>query len=167
MKHRKLKPLADKPNPTVERLVHAGWFVSRNGRMMTMLDDALGRALKRNIISAVQHSALERYALHWLAGGLGGGLRSVDLDRTVRGGTSEAWLVHRDAYRRARAAMDSPEAFVCDQVACQDVRLTQVGLMMGYLSESHGREAAGEVLRSGADRLVRHFDRDRCSDVGI
>ena len=158
---RKPKPKPDTPQPTEQRINHAGWFVQRAGRSLTMRDDALGRALMRSVIDPVQHSALERYALHWLASGLGSQLKSPDLEPRIKGLPSDQWLVHRDQYRKARAMLESQEAWVCDLVACQDVRLTTVGMMAGYLSPSHGRQFAGKLLRDGADRLTKHFDRHR------
>lgn len=161
MTKRKPKPRPDEPQPTDERLERAGWFVQRAGRTITMRDDALGRALMRQIVSEVQYQALERYALHWLASGLGSQLKSPDLEPRIKGVASDSWLVHRDQYRRARAALEAEQAWVCDQVACYDVRLTEVGILAGYRSKSRAREYAGRVLRSGADSLTRYFDRRR------
>src|SRR4051794_14755482 len=76
----------DDAGPTAERLDKAGEFFtvagrSRSGRRITMLDDALGRAWVRRKLSALEYSALRRYALHWVAGGLQGPIGSVDLNR--------------------------------------------------------------------------------------
>ncbi|MBR0908259.1 hypothetical protein, partial [Bradyrhizobium liaoningense] len=58
----------DDAGPTAERLHKAGEFFtvagrSRSSRKVTMLDDALGKAWMRQIISALEYSALRRYAL--------------------------------------------------------------------------------------------------------
>lgn len=161
MSKRKPKPAVDKPDPTRERLAHAGSFVQRAGRAITLRDDALGRALMRQTITSLQYEALDRYALHWLASGSGGLLRSPDLDREIRGSGGDQWMVHRDAYHKARACLQDSEKVVCDQVCLFDMSLTEAGLMFGYRSRAHAREHAGKLLRSGADSLTRYFDRSR------
>lgn len=113
----------------------------------------------RQTITSLQYEALERYALHWLASGLGSQLKSPDLEPRIKGLPSDNWLVHRDQFRKARAVLDEPEAWVVDLVACHDIRLTTVGQMAGYHSPSHGRQFAGKLLRDGADRLTKYFDR--------
>ncbi|MHC2284283.1 hypothetical protein [Bradyrhizobium barranii] len=62
----------DDAGPTQERLAKAGEFFqlvgrSRSSRRITMLDDPLGKALVRRILSAPEYQALRRYALHWAA----------------------------------------------------------------------------------------------------
>ncbi|MCP3400220.1 hypothetical protein [Bradyrhizobium sp. CCGB20] len=101
----------DDAGPTPECLAKAGQFSTvagraRSSRKITMLDDALGKAWMRQIISAREYSALRRYALHWVAGGLQGPLSSVDLNRiyafdpsSMSGlARSEAQLDHKRTY---------------------------------------------------------------------
>ena len=76
----------DDAGPTEQRLSKAGEFFTiagrgRSARRITMLDDALGRAWMREIITAQEYASLKRYALHWVAGGLQGPMGSVDLNR--------------------------------------------------------------------------------------
>jgi hypothetical protein len=135
-----------------------------------MLDDALGRAWMRQKISGEEYAALKRYALHWLAGGLQGPLQSVDLNRIYAfdpGAMSglaqtERQQDHRDAYHGARTAIGVRPAIVADQVACYDRSLGVVGLMLGYQSPYHAREAAREILSDAGYRLGQFWkDRDR------
>ena len=75
----------DNAGPTAERLAHAidgegkdavkFWDLvgrAKSNRKFTMRDDALGRVWMRQKISGEEYSALKRFALHWLAGGLQG-----------------------------------------------------------------------------------------------
>jgi hypothetical protein len=158
--------------PTKERLLHAGDYKtdigSRSHRRVTMLDDALGRAWMRRNISGEEYSALRRYALHWLAGGLQGHLGSMDLNRVLAFdpismsglAKTEAQVDHRAAYYAARKAIGRRPAFVADQVACYDSTLTSVGLLLGYQSAARGRERAIEILSDAGYRLVA-FWKDR------
>jgi hypothetical protein len=168
----------DSAGPTAERYRQAhGFFTiigrSRSQRRVSMLDDALGRAWMRSKISGDEYSALRRYALHWLAGGLQGPMCSVDPNRIFAfdpAGMSglaktERQQDHRDAYRAARGKIGArhPEiAFVADQIACYDYSLLQTGLMLGYHSAAHARDAARKLLRDAGDRLLAVWkDRDR------
>src|SRR5262249_23037216 len=134
----------DDAGPTAERLAKAQQFFavagrSRSTRRLTMLDDALGRAWMRQIVSGEEYSALRRYALHWLAGGLQGPLGSVDLNRVyafdpsqMSGlARSEAQLDHKRTYYAAKDAIGFRPAFVADQVACFGRGLQETGLSMG------------------------------------
>jgi hypothetical protein len=161
----------DRAGPTQERLGHAGEFFtvagrSKSSRKITMLDDALGRAWVRRKISPEEYSALRRYALHWLAGGLQGHLGSVDLNRIyafdparMTGlASSEAQCDHRMAYYSARESLGTRPAYVADQVACLDVRLSQVGYALGYRSIWRGRAKAAEILSDAGYRLVKFWE---------
>lgn len=167
-------PQIDDDGPTKQRLKHAGDFCDVVGRSRakryTMVDDALGRAWRRSKILDEEYHALKRYAYHWRCGGLGGALQSVDLNRILAFdpgamtglAKSEAQVDHREAYYGARCDIGLVPAFVADQVALYDSSLTDVGLMMGYQSEAHGRERAREVLSEAGYRLSRFWrDRDR------
>jgi hypothetical protein len=156
----------DDAGPTGERLKHAGPFFcivgrSRSSRKITMLDDALGRAWMRRNISAEEYSALKRYALHWLAGGLQGHLGSVDLNRilafdpgSMSGlAKSEAQADHRHLYHAARDRIGTRPALVADHVACFDTPLAEVGGILGYRSRWHGKEKAIEILGDAGYRL--------------
>src|SRR5262245_64360323 len=82
---RSLMQPVDQSGPTAQRIAKSGGDFdltgrSRSTRRYTFLDDALGSAWKRQILSALEYAALRRYALHWLAGGLQGPLGSVDLN---------------------------------------------------------------------------------------
>lgn len=124
----------------------------------------------RRKISGEEYSALRRYALHWLAGGLQGPMQSVDLNRiftfdpTSMSGLAktERQQDHRDAYRAARCSIGRRPAMVADQVACYDSSLLAVGIMLGYRSPHHAREAAREVLSDAGYRLGQFWkERDR------
>lgn len=156
----------DDAGPTAERLDKAGQFFtvagrSRSSRRITMLDDALGRAWMRQTISAVEYSALRRYALHWVAGGLQAPLGSVDLNRiyafdpTQMSGLarSEAQLDHKRLYYRARAEIGFRPSFVADQVACFGRGLTETGTALGFKSPYRGRTRAAEILSDAGHRL--------------
>jgi hypothetical protein len=166
----------EEPNrPTDERLNHAGGFLHKTGRgksniRYSMLDDSLGRAWMRQKISDEEYSALKRYALHWLAGGLQGSLNSIDLDRVfafdpaLMSGLakSERQQDHRDAYRDAKAAIGKRLGVVADQVACAGTSLSDLGLMLGYHSKAHGRYHAAQALAEAGYRLGRWWkDQDK------
>lgn len=135
-----------------------------------MLDDALGRAWMRHKISSEEYSALKRYALHWLAGGLQGPMQSVDLNRIYAFDPSamsglaktERQQDHRDAYHAARREIGTRPAFVADQIACYDNSLHAVGTMLGYRSAAHARDEARKILSDAGYRLAKIWaDRDR------
>jgi hypothetical protein len=161
--------------PTCERLAHSGGFftqagTSRSTRRTMMLDDALGRAWMRQKLSDEEYSALKRYALHWLAGGLLGPIHSLDLDRvfapnpgTMTGlAKTERQQDHRDLYRAARCSIGKRPAFAADHVACYGSSLKELGIMLGYRSAAHARIAAGELLGEAGYRLGQFWkERDR------
>jgi hypothetical protein len=161
----------DDAGPTAERLSQAGGFYtvagrSRSSRRITLLDDALGRAWMRRKISAPEYSALKKYALHWLAGGLQGHLGSVDLNRVLAfdpGSMSglaktEAQADHRRLYHLARESLGRRPAIVADAVACFDLPLRTVGAMLGYRSPYRGRTRAAEILSDAGYRLGQFWD---------
>ena len=160
--------LDDSAGPTQERLGHAGEFFSvagrsRSSRRITMLDDALGRAWMRHFISAEEYSALKKYALHWLAGGLQGHMGSVDLNRILAFDPgsmtglckTEAQADHRALYWMANLQLGTRPAFVADHVACFDTSVSTVGVMLGYRSPYRGREKARELLSDAGYRLAK------------
>ncbi|WP_445215484.1 hypothetical protein ACKWRH_23685 [Bradyrhizobium sp. Pa8] len=161
----------DDAGPTPERLAKAGQFFtvagrSRSSRKITMLDDALGKAWLRQIISAQEYSALRRYALHWVAGGLQGPLPSVDLNRiyshdpTQMSGLakSEAQLDHKRTYYAAKQAIGFNPSYVADQVACFGRALQETGMSMGFKSPYRARERAAEYLASAGAGLSKFFE---------
>jgi hypothetical protein len=168
------KPL-DPAGPTAERLAKTeGAFTlagrAKSDRRYSLYDDALGRAWMRQKVSDAEYYALRRYAHHWASGGLQGAMQSLDLDRiltfnpsTMSGlAKSEVQVDHRAAYHEARDRIGLRPAFVADAVACFDIRLASVGLMLGYRSAAHGRETAREILADAGYRLGlfwRDFDR--------
>ena len=168
--------MPDDNGPTLERLAHAREFLHKVGpksrRHITMYDDALGRAWMRSKILDEEYTALKRYAYHWRAGGLGGALQSVDLNRILAFdpaamsglAKSEAQVDHREAYHAARVSIGKRPGFVADQVACYGSSLADVGLMLGYQSVAHGRAEARQILSDAGYRLCRFWrDRDRRS----
>jgi hypothetical protein len=161
----------DASGPTAERLSQAGEFCiiagrSRSSRRITMLDDALGRAWMRRIVSAAEYSALRKYALHWLAGGLQGHLGSVDLNRVwafdpgaMTGlAKTEAQAEHRRLYHAARDHIGTRPALVADHVACFDTSLATVGALLGYRSPYRARARASEILSDAGYRLGQFWD---------
>lgn len=171
----------DNAGPTAERLRHAGartrtepnrteFFTiagrAKSNRRVTMLDDALGRAWMHRFISAEEYSALKKYALHWLAGGLQGHLGSVDLNRilafdpgSMTGlAKTEAQADHRRLYWLAHEHLGIRPAFVADQIACFDNRIAVVGVMLGYRSAYRGREKVREILNDAGYRLAKLWD---------
>ena len=161
----------DSAGPTPERLQHAGEFFSvvgraRSTRKITMLDDALGKALVRRNVSPPEYSALKKYALHWLAGGLQGHLNSIDLNRILAfdpGSMSglaktERQADHRRLYHSARECIGTRPAFVADCIACFDFSLADVGLKLGYRSRWRGRSKASEILSDAGYRLGKFWD---------
>lgn len=167
--------MEDLSGPTAERLAKAEENFTRTGRSRStrrysMHDDALGRAWRARKLSYEEYAALSRYACHWASGGLQGAMQTVDLDRilsfnpaTMSGlAKSERQADHRAAYHAAREAIGSRPAFVADSVACYDIRLLDVGQMLGYLSHAHARTAAREILSDAGYRLAVFWkDRDR------
>lgn len=153
-------PAAEKPTP--QRLTHSDECFTRGttGRY-TMLDDALGRAWMRKKVSDEEYSALRRYASHWLAGGLMGTLHTIDLDRVAGMIQTEASFErrqdHRDAYVDAKREIGFRPSLVADQVACCDVPLVSVGILLGYRSAWRGYERASEILADAGWRLARHW----------
>lgn len=165
--------MEDSAGPTAERLkmTDGNYTVagrSRSSRRITLYDDALGRAWMSRKLSGVEYSALSRYAHHWASGGLLAPLQSVNLDRvyaydpTSMSGLcrTERQVAHRAAYYAAREVIGTRPAFVADAVACHDIRLVDVGLMLGYRSKAHGRARAREILADAGYRLAA-FWRDR------
>lgn len=163
-------PYEDSAGPTAERIAHAGEFHTLAGRSKAdrryvMHDSPLGRAWMRQKLSAEEYYSLRRYALHWLAGGLQGGLQTLDLDRVFATNPmdltglskTERQQLHRDTYHAARLQIGRRPALVADHVACAGYTLSDVGLMLGYQSEAHGRKAAGEILADAGYRLAAHW----------
>ena len=161
----------DSAGPTPERLRHAGEFFTvagraRSSRKITMQDDALGKALMRRNVSPPEYSALRKYALHWLAGGLQGHLNSIDLNRVLAFdpgamtglAKTERQADHRRLYHLARACIGHRPAFVADHIACFDFTLAAVGIMLGYRSRWHGRAKAVEILSDAGYRLGKLWD---------
>jgi hypothetical protein len=161
----------DDAGPTAERLSKAGSFFnitgrSRSSRRIVMFDDALGRAWMRQKISAVEYSALRRYALHWVAGGLQGPLGSVDLNRvyafdpTQMTGLArtEAQLDHKRTFYAAQDFIGFRPSYVATQVACFGRGLQETGETMGFRSAFRARERAGEILADAGYRLGQFFD---------
>src|SRR5258707_9243206 len=117
----------------------------------------------RQKISGENYSALRRYALHWLAGGLQGPIQSVDLNRifafdpaSMSGlAKTEAQAGHRMAYHDAKASIGTRPGFVADHVACFDDTLQDVGAMLGYRSLYRGRDMACQILADAGYRLSR------------
>ena len=165
----------DSSGPTLRRLAQSGGDYdevgrSKSSKRFTMRDDALGRAWRRQNISGEEYTALKRYALHWLAGGLVGPLQSVDLNRifafdpaSMSGlAKTERQQDHRDAYHEAKYSIGTRPGFVADQVACYDSSLLSVGIMLGYRSRWHAKDEARKILSDGGYRLSQFWkDRDR------
>jgi hypothetical protein len=160
--------------PTRERKKHAGEFMeirglSRSSRHVQMLDDQLGRAWKRNMISAEEYSALKKYSLHWLAGGLQGQMCSLDPDRILAGNAgamsglarTERQAYHRQLYWQAHEWLGTRPAYVADHVACYDTRLADVALSLGYASRYRGREKVREILSDAGYRLGKFWQAQR------
>lgn len=164
----------DDEGPTRERKSQADGFMeirgySRSSRRVQMLDDQLGRAWKRNMISAEEYSALKKYSLHWLAGGLQGQMCSLDPDRVLAthpGGMSglaktERQAHHRQLYWQAHERLGTRPAFVADHIACFDTSIGQVGLSLGYTSPYRGREKVKEILSDAGYRLGKFWQAQR------
>jgi hypothetical protein len=162
----------DEAGPTAERLSKAGEFFNvagrgRSARRVTMLDDALGRSLVRRIITPGEYSALRRYALHWVAGGLQGPLGSVDLNRIYSFDPSqmsglartEAQLDHKRTYYAAQDAIGHRPSYVATQIACFGRALQETGETLGFRSPYRARQRAGEILSDAGHRLGGFFDR--------
>lgn len=167
-----MQPHIDDAGPTEQRLHKAGEFFQvagrgRSARKITMLDDALGKAWMREIIDAQEYSALRRYALHWVAGGLQGPIGSVDLNRiyahdpaAMSGlAKSEAQLDHKRCYYAAQDAIGFRPAFVATQVACFGRELLETGLSMGlFKSPYRARLRAARYLSEAGWRLSEFFE---------
>lgn len=174
----------DDAGPTLERLAKACEFTpdgkkviqkfydeigrARSGRVRTMLDDPLGRAFIRQIISAQEHQALKRYALHWVAGGLQGPMGSVDLNRiyahdpaAMSGlAKTEAQLDHKRTFYAAQDHIGFNPAFVATQVACFGRELLETGLSMGmFKSPYRARLRASRYLSEAGYRLSEFFEK--------
>jgi hypothetical protein len=114
----------------------------------------------RQKLSGEEYYSLRRYAHHWAAAGLQGGLQSADLDRVFAhdpanmGSRTDRQLWHRSVYYAAREEIGTRPAFVADHVVLLEFTLTDVGAMLGYQSEAHGRRAAGEILADAGHRLA-------------
>jgi hypothetical protein len=158
--------------PTNYRLRHSEGFFERGGdkrvgHRFIMRDTPLARLFMRKKISGEEYSGLRRYALHWLAGGYGGHLSSVDLNRilafdpgSMTGlAKSEAQANHRQEYRHSRSYIGTRPAMVADCVACFDMALDNVGTMLGYNSPCRGREKALSILRDAGYRLHQFWSK--------
>jgi hypothetical protein len=119
----------------------------------------------RQNISAEEYSALRKYALHWLAGGLQGHLGSVDLNRVLAFdpgamtglAKTERQMEHRQLYHAARDSIGLRPALVADHVACFDSPISTVGVLLGYRSPWRGRQKVIEILRDAGYRLGRFW----------
>ncbi len=164
------KPRADDgTGPTPKRRERAGKENIREtgrGRSNTrvyMLDDALSKARRLNYIDEGEYSALKKYSLHWLAGGLQGQLSSVDLNRIYAfnpGAMSglaktERQEYHRTVYWKAHDELGERPAFVADHIACYDTPIADLALFLGYKSKFRGRENVKELLSDAGYRLIR------------
>jgi len=140
-----------------------------------MMDDNLGRLALQKLITEQQYKALQRYAVHWYAGGMAGALSSFDLDRIrainpgVLGGLArnERELTHKRLYQDARLSIGAERARIADHVACYDGSLVSAGTLLGYASPFRGRQAAARILIEAADWLDRFWqviDRERYND---
>jgi hypothetical protein len=154
--------------PTAERLRKTdGDFVlvgrSRSSRRMTMYDDTLGRAWMRHRVSALEYTALQRYAHHWARGGLLGPLQSADLDRVYASNPdgmsglakTAAQLDHRNKFHYARSQIGQRPALVADSAALYNLPIVEIGALLGFRSEARGRSAAYEILSDAGYRLSR------------
>jgi hypothetical protein len=120
----------------------------------------------RQKISAAEYSALRKYALHWLAGGLQGHLGSIDLNRVLAFdpgsmtglAKTEAQADHRFLYHAARDQLGTRPAMVADHVACFDMPLVTVGALLGYRSAYRARCKAAEILSDAGYRLGKFWD---------
>lgn len=117
----------------------------------------------RHFISAEEYSALKKYALHWLAGGLQGHMGSVDLNRILAFDPgsmtglckTEAQADHRALYWMAHLQLGTRPAFVADHIACFDSPIATVAIMLGYRSPYRGREKVRELLSDAGYRLAK------------
>jgi hypothetical protein len=149
---------------------HAGEYYHETGyakssKRYHVSDDQLGKALASRLISPEECSALRKYSLHWLAGGLQGHLASVDLNRilafdagSMNGlAKTERQAYHRQLYWLAHQHIGERPAYVADQIACYETDIYQVGLNLGYQSRYRGREKVREILSDAGYRLGRFW----------
>jgi hypothetical protein len=160
----------DETGPTRQRVKHAGEYYhetgySKSNKRYHVSDDQLGKALNSRLISPEECSALRKYSLHWLAGGLQGHLASVDLNRILAFDAgamnglakTERQHYHRQLYWQAHEHIGERPAYVADQIACYETDIYQVGLNLGYQSRYRGREKVREILSDAGYRLGRFW----------
>lgn len=152
--------------PTAERLAKAGIDLTiggdeRTGRRYVMRDNPLDRALRKKMISGVQHSALHKYRHHWYHGGLSPILSSVDLNRIFSaepGGMSgmaksEGQVFHRKRWREANDALSYKSGIVVSKIVCEEESLDTAGAAIGFASKDKAITEAAKELRKAADIL--------------
>jgi uncharacterized protein DUF6456 len=150
--------------PTAERMRRAGSDFERGDTgQITMRDSPLERLLARNIVSAEQYSAGQKYRHHWYHAGLSDPLVSLDLSRVFAGDLggytampkTESQLFHRQRYREAVTAVGKIGSHVLDWAVCRELELDQIGNGLGWTTRAQAYAAAVERMKAALDDLCR------------
>jgi hypothetical protein len=155
-------------SPTNERIRMAGADFQLGGedrgvKTYVMRDTPLDRALKKKIITGAEHSALQKYRLHWYCAGQAPAIGSIDLNRIYAGSDggpagmpkSEGQVFHRQRWREAQAALGMRSSVVVDKFVCDELNLEICGQALGWNSKPQAIAGATEILRDAAYRLAR------------
>jgi uncharacterized protein DUF6456 len=150
--------------PTPERLRRAGGdFEHGDNGQITMRDSPLERALARNVISAEQYAAGQKYRHHWYHAGIADPLGSINANRIFATDfaafsgmpKTEAQMFHRQRYREAVQAVGKIGSHVLDWAVCRETPLEQVGYTLGWTSRPQAYAAAAERAKTALDELCR------------
>ncbi|MBA2690056.1 MAG: hypothetical protein H0U63_04570 [Burkholderiales bacterium] len=153
--------------PTAERLAKAadGFEVGDDGhgtRVYTMQLRPISAMLKRRQIDGKQFSALDKFHKHWFNAKLGGGVRSVDMNRIYAPdpfldylNASERQWRNRAEYFKALDLLVFQESIIVSNLICSEtMTVQQAGHGLGYDSPYRARAAGVEVVRGIADKWI-------------
>jgi len=157
--------------PTRERLRQAqGAFEiggdRRSGRIFRMMDTPLEQLFADGRITNLDYDTLCRLRMHWTLGQLGGAPRAIDYDRinvhvASEQNGSERELFHREMFELGWRNLAMLERGVIGAVVLQETALAIAGTMLGYASPYRARNAALDLIRSGAAALANSYSKFR------
>lgn len=160
------RPDHDVRGPTAERLGKAvyGHEVGddqRGGRVYFIELRPIVAMLKARQIDGKQYAALDKFHRHWWSAKLGGGCRSVDLNRIYAPDpfdyldVSERQWSNRREYTKAIDLLAFQERIIATNlILSESMSAEQCGYGLGYRSPYRARAAAVTVVRGIADKWI-------------
>ncbi len=163
-KERKEKARGDFRGPTDERLgkVAPDEILigdDRQGGKIFSISTPIGAMLMRRQIDGPQYMALHRFHAHWYNAALGGGVRSVDLNRVYAPNpfdyltASDRQWANRREYNRALDVLAFQERIIVQNlILSETMDVVQCGHGLGYRSPYRARMAGVKVVQGIADK---------------